>query len=143
MFRILLLIHIAGGSAGLLLGPVAMFARKRRGLHTVVGGIYHALMAVVCLTASAMAVLHWSTAWYLLPIGIFSYGNAWIGYRAARAKRPGWLPKHIGGMLGSYIALVTALLVVNAGRLPGISSLPILTVWIAPTVIGGAIIRQV
>ena len=33
--------HIALGAAGLILGPVAMTARKRTGLHTKAGEAYH------------------------------------------------------------------------------------------------------
>ena len=43
---------------------------------------------------------------------------------------------HIGGMGGSYIALITALLVVNVGE-----ALPI--VWFVPTIVGSPIIAWV
>lgn len=129
----ILAIHIVAGTSGLILGPLAMRAPKRRGRHTRIGETYHWVMLTVCVSAAALSVLAWNRIWWLLPIAIFSYGNALVGYLAAKRRRSGWLRAHIGGMGGSYIALVTALLVVNLGR-----QLPI--VWFLPTLIGTPVI---
>jgi hypothetical protein len=130
-----LAIHIAAGSFGLVLGPVAMLAPKRRGRHTRAGTVYHWNMLVVGLSAIGLAVLAWAQIWWFVPIAVFSYGNALFGYLAVRRKRPGWLPRHIGGMGGSYIALVTALLVVNAG-------VAAWWAWGLPTVVGSVLLRR-
>jgi hypothetical protein len=130
-----LALHIASGSAGLLLGPLAMSAPKRRGRHTRAGGAYHWTMLVVCLSAAALAALDWARIWWFLPIAAFSYANALLGYLAVKVRWPGWLGPHIGGMGGSYIALVTALLVVNFGR-----SNPV--VWFLPTIVGTPLIAR-
>jgi uncharacterized membrane protein len=131
-----LAIHIASGTTGLILGPLAMRAPKWRGPHTRLGEAYHWVMLAVCLSAAALAILAWSRIWWFLPIATFSYANALLGYVAAKRRRPGWLRFHIAGMGGSYIALVTALLVVNLG-----STLPI--VWLLPTVVGSPLIAWV
>ena len=110
-----------------------MFAQKRPGFHTRVGEVYHWVMLAVCVSAVGLAALAWNRLWWFLPIAVFSYANALVGYVAAKRRRPGWLPFHIGGMCGSYIALVTALLVVNVGdRLP--------IVWFLPTIVGSPLI---
>jgi uncharacterized membrane protein len=124
-----LVVHVLAGSGGLVLGPVAMTARKRRGRHTRVGEVYHWVMLVVCLSAFAMALLDFERIWWFLPIAVFSYANALLGYVAAKRRWRGWLRAHIGGMGGSYIALVTALLVVNSSPAP-------LWVWFLPTIVG-------
>lgn len=129
----LLALHIAAGATGLLLGPVTMRALKRRGPHTRLGEAYHWVMLTVAATAVGLAVLAWERIWWFVPIALFSYGNALVGYVAAKRRPPHWLKYHIGGMCGSYIALVTALLVVNAGR-------SILLVWFLPTIVGSPII---
>jgi hypothetical protein len=49
----ILLAHIALGTAGLILGPVAMTARKLPGLHTKAGEAYHWVMLGVCVSAGA------------------------------------------------------------------------------------------
>jgi uncharacterized membrane protein len=44
--------HIALGTAGLILGPVAMTARKRPRLHTKAGEAHHWVMLGVCVSAT-------------------------------------------------------------------------------------------
>ena len=132
----LLALHIAAGATGLLLGPLAMRATKRRGPHTRLGEAYHWIMLATCASATALAVLAWPRIWWFLPIALFSYANAFVGYAAAKWRRPGWIRFHIGGMGGSYIALVTALLVVNLGH-----ALPV--VWFVPTIVGSPILAWV
>jgi uncharacterized membrane protein YeaQ/YmgE (transglycosylase-associated protein family) len=128
--------HIAAGTTGLILGPIAMRAPKRRGPHTRLGESYHWVMLTVCVSATGLAILAWHRLWWFLPIAVFSYANALLGYLAAKRRWRGWLRAHIGGMGGSYIALVTALMVVNVGQ-----QLPI--VWFLPSVIGSPIIAWV
>ena len=77
---------------------------------------------------------------YLFYIAIFSYSLALLGYLAAKRRWKNWIGTHIGGMLGSYIGIVTATLVVNATDIPFLNELPILTVWFLPTMIGTPII---
>ena len=132
----LLAIHVAAGATGLILGPLAMRATKRRGPHTKLGEAYHWVMFGVCLSAAGLAALAWHRIWWFLPIATFSYANALVGYLAAKRRGRKWLRAHIGGMCGSYIALVTALLVVNVGREPPL-------VWFIPTLIGSPAIAWV
>ena len=131
-----LTIHVACGSTGLVLGPVAMVSGKRRGTHTRFGEAYHWVFLVLFLSAVALAVLNWDQVWWLAFVGAFSYAFALLGYMAAKRRWNGWLRAHVAGQGGSYIAMVTALLVVNTGV--G-SPLP----WVVPTLIGTPIIRWV
>lgn len=130
----LLALHIASGAAGLLLGPLAFRASKRRGGHTSLGEAYHWVMAAVCVSAAGLAIIDWSRIWWFLPIAAFSYANALVGYVAARRRRPGWLPWHVRGMCGSYVALLTALLVVNTGG-------ALLVAWFIPAIVGTPLIE--
>lgn len=132
-WNVALATHIAAGTTGLILGPVAMRATKTRGPHTQLGETYHWVMLTVCLSATVMAILAWHRIWWFLPIAAFSYANALVGYVAAKRRRRGWLRKHVAGMGGSYIALITALLVVNLG-----DTLPV--VWFVPTIVGSPVI---
>ena len=129
-------IHVGCGSTGLLLGPVAMFSAKRRGRHTLAGEAYHWVFLVLFLSAVALAVLNWDQVWWLAPVGAFSYAFALLGYLSGKVRWRGWLRFHVAGQGGSYIAMVTALLVVNTGV--G-SPLP----WLVPTLIGAPIISWV
>jgi hypothetical protein len=131
-----LTIHVACGSAGLVLGPVAMLSGKRRGAHTRSGEAYHWVFLVLFLSAVALAVLNWAEVWWLAFVGAGSYALALLGYLAGKRRWKGWLRAHVAGQGGSYIAMVTALLVVNTG---GESALP----WVVPTLIGTPIITWV
>jgi len=143
IFRVVLALHIAAGAAGLILGPIAMRARKEPGLHTRAGEAYHWVMLAVCLTASLLAVLDWKRLWWFLPIAAGSYAFALLGYAAAKRRWHGWLKAHIAGQGGSYIAMTTALLVVNWETLTGARGISSPLAWALPTVVGSPIIAWV
>jgi uncharacterized membrane protein len=139
-FELFMATHIAAGSLALLTGPVVMFARKRRGLHTRLGEVYHALVAYACLTAAIAAIIKWDLRWWFLPIAVGSYAFALYGYLAAKTRRGDWLRRHISGMCGSYIAMVTALLVIKANPIMSATGLGPLWIWTLPTIVGTPII---
>ncbi len=143
LIRLFLIAHIALGTAGLILGPIAMTARKHQGLHTKVGEAYHWVMLGICLSAAAMAALDWSRIWWFLPIAVGSYAFALLGYVAAKRRWTGWLRAHLTGQGGSYIAMVTALLVVNWHSLTGQLGTRSPLAWALPTVVGTVILQWV
>ena len=130
---VFLALHITAGSVGLLLGPVLFAARKRPGLHTIGGEIYHWNFVVLFITAVVLAAMSWDEIWWLALVGAFSYSFALRGYLEAKRRRPGWLPRHLAGQGGSYISMTTALLVVNFGTASPIA-------WILPTLVGTPLI---
>ncbi len=141
LFQAIRLVHIISGFTAVLLGIASMLAPKKRGLHTTLGSTYHAFMIVICASAAALAVLNWRQSWYFLLISIFSYSYALMGIRAVRKRGPGWLKIHIKGMLGSFIAIMTAVMVTSAAKLPGLAALPRWMDWLLPTLIGIPVIR--
>jgi hypothetical protein len=128
---------------GLLLGPVAMLARKRPGLHTNVGEVYHWVMLGLCLSAGALACLDWQRLWWFVLVALGSYAFACVGYVAAKRRWPGWLRAHLTGQGGSYIAMITALLVVNWETLTGTRGIYSPWAWALPTVVGTPILAWV
>jgi len=84
----------------------------------------------------ALSALDWDRLWWLALVGAFSYAFAALGYLAAKRRWHGWLTAHVSGQGGSYIAMTTALLVVNLGTASPLA-------WIAPTVIGSPLITYV
>ncbi|WP_282935559.1 DUF2306 domain-containing protein [Paenibacillus sp. RC67] len=143
VFRLILILHIAAGTICLFTGAISASVKKRKGLHTASGEIYHACYVVILLSSICMAIMHWSESAYLFYIAIFSYALALYGYTAKKSQRAGWLSRHIGGMLGSYIGIITAVLVVNGHHIPGLNQLPVLVIWLLPTIIGTPIIIMV
>ena len=139
----ILTLHITLGVTGLVLGTIALWTRKRHGRHTTVGEAYHWIMLSVCVTATVVAVLDWQRLWWFVLVAAGSYAFALRGYVAAKRRWPGWLRAHITGQGGSYIAMVTAALVVNWQRLTGEPGVTSLWAWLLPTVIGTPIIAWV
>lgn len=123
--------HIATGTLALGLGPLAAYAARRRGPGTRLDGAYHFAVLAVAASAALLAALDWSRLWWFLPIAAGSYGLALLGYAAGRRGRR---RLYVHGQGGSYIALVTALLVVSVGS-------PL--AWVAPTLIGSPLIQLV
>jgi hypothetical protein len=122
----LLAVHVAAGASGLLLGPVWLWSRwaGRRADATAVG--YHAAVAVVSGTGAALAVASPGLVW-LLPVAVATEALAVTGALARRREWRRWrtLQPHLLG--GSYIALVTALLVAETGN-------PVF--WLLPAAVG-------
>lgn len=139
----MLFTHIALGTVGLILGPVAMTARKLPGLHTRAGEAYHWVMLGVCVSAATLAVLDWRRIWWFLPIAAGSYAFALLGFLAAKRRWKGWLRAHVAGQGGSYVAMVTAVLVVNWPTFTGMRGTVSLWAWVLPTVVGTPIIAWV
>ena len=135
--------HIAAGTLGLILGPIAMMAAKRPGLHTRVGEAYHWVVLAVCATASLLAWLDWDRNWWFLPIAAGSYAFALLGYVAAKRRWAGWLRAHLAGQGGSYIAMVTALLVVNWQTVTGTPGRRSGWAWALPTLVGTPLVAWV
>ncbi len=127
----LLTVHIVAGTSGLVLAPLAMAVRKAPGRHPWLGRGYQLTIAVLTCTAVALAALHPARLWGLGVIAAGTEAAALAGWAASRRRHPGWLPRHVGLMCGSYVSLVTALLVVNWHS-------PL--AWLLPTVIGTPLI---
>ncbi|WP_209121096.1 DUF2306 domain-containing protein [Alkalihalobacillus sp. BA299] len=143
MISLFLFTHIITGVICLVSGVFAMSSRKKKGIHTVSGEIYHWSYVFVFVTAVVLSMLHWDESAYLFYIGVFSYALAMLGYLSAKMKWKNWLGSHIGGMLGSYIGIVTATIVVNVPKIPILNELPTLLFWFLPTLIGTPFIFKV
>ena len=127
----LLGVHIAAGGIGLALGPLAMTAPKRPGRHPRTGVVYQAVLATLTISAVALAASAPARLWGLGVIAVATEAAALGGWWVARRRFDGWLGWHVGLMCGSYVSLVTALLVVNWDS-------PL--AWIVPTVVGTPLI---
>jgi len=128
--------HIACGVGALILGLVGMRARKAPGLHTKVGEVYHWLFVGFFASSCVLALFDWERLWFFVPIAVGSYAFALLGYIAAKLRWNNWLPLHLTGQGGSYIAMTTAVLVVNWGP-------DRWWAWVLPTVIGSPIIAWI
>jgi uncharacterized membrane protein YeaQ/YmgE (transglycosylase-associated protein family) len=143
MESVLLILHVVCGIAGLIIALGAFASKKRKGLHTILGNLYHWIFLVLSLSAVALSLLNWERLWWFLPIALFSYTFALVGFLAAKFKWSNWLRLHLTGQVGSFIAMITAVLVVNFGSgnffvwfLPSIIGTPII-IWLARDIKAG------
>src|SRR5262249_19362837 len=115
----LLALHAAAGAAGLLLGPVVIL-RETRALATDDGDVtrsrvsraYDAAVLAVCVSATVLSAVYRHELWWLIPVSAFCYGLVWLARWAVTGRRRGWTHAYAHGRGGSYIALVTAFVVV-------------------------------
>jgi len=143
---VLLSFHIAVGVLGLLLGPLAMWRDTRRlgAGHGPAGGISAAYpWAVLAVSLSAVALVIWYRAelWWLVPVAAFSYALAVLGRYAAARQFRGWSHAFVHGQGGSYIALVTALVVVALTVDGPLEGPAVLIPWVLPTIVGTLLIE--
>ena len=127
----LLALHITAGSLGLALGPAALW-RSRGGPAAAsgIGGAYLFSVLAVSLTALGLIALDWSDLWWLAILAAFSSSLAVAAFLASRLRFRGWERACAHGEGGSYIALVTALLVVSVDGPAAVAT------WILPTLAG-------
>src|SRR6266516_3676826 len=143
---VLLSIHIAAGTAGLLLGPVVMWQATRRlgAARNPAGGAsaaYHWMVLAVCLSAAMLVMWFRPQLWWLIPVAAFCYALVLTSRIAVARRFRGWTHAYLHGQGGSYISLVTALAVVALtvdGPLHGpAQAIP----WALPAVIGTPLIE--
>lgn len=132
----LLALHVTVGSLGLILGPVAMWAERRPPYRSRAGAAYHWAVLAVSLSAVGLVALSFSAFWWLLPLVALSYGLALLGRLAPRRHGRRWVRMYVHGQGGSYIALVSALLVVSVDSPASVAA------WVLPTLVGSCLIER-
>src|SRR5262245_66223594 len=86
LMAMLLSLHIAAGTIALIVAPAAMLTVKGGRAHRRWGVIYFWSMAVVALTAVVLSL--WRPRVFLTPLAVFSFYQAFAGYRVLWRKRP-------------------------------------------------------
>jgi len=114
---VLLSVHIAVGVLGLLLGPLAMRHDTRRlgsgqGPAGGVSGACVWAVLAVSLSAVVLVVGYRADLWWLVPVAVFTYALAVLGRYGAPGGSAAGAHACVHGQGGSYLALVTALVVV-------------------------------
>lgn len=122
----ILALHVVAGTAGLLLGPTWLLARRRGSSGRTSARAYHAAVAVVVGSSAYLAVSA-PGLWWLLPFGALTEVSLVTGSLARTRNWPGWRTWQPHLLGGSYIALVTGVLVAGTGN-------PVF--WLLPAVVG-------
>jgi hypothetical protein len=133
----LLGVHVAAGATALVLGLFAFRAERPPTYRSGAGTAYHWTVLAVASTAIALIAFDPSGLWWVAPLAVLSYCLALVGYLApAKCRNRAWIRAYAHGQGGSYIALVTALLVIS------LSGIAAAVAWVAPTAIGLALIER-
>ena len=143
VFLAFVAVHVVAGLVCVIAGLVAMLSAKRPGRHPVAGTVYYCSLTLVFASMSVLSAMRWPEDADLFFLGALSFAAATIGRTARRVRWSGWLKYHIVGMGSSYILLLTAFYVDNGPNLPLWRSLPSLTYWIAPSLVGLPILIRV
>ncbi|MGW5666695.1 hypothetical protein [Micromonospora sp. NPDC003776] len=139
MRTFLVVIHALSGISGLLLALPVLLAPKRRGRHTRLGWAYAASALGLSLSALGLFALEPARLWGLAVLGALTLGwligGLWIARRRPRRLGArGWRIWHLNLMGSTVIAFVTGFAVqMTDGNL---------IAWLAPTVIGSALIAR-
>ncbi|MGI8847428.1 MAG: hypothetical protein ACR2GX_04060 [Candidatus Dormibacteria bacterium] len=141
MQTLVLTVHIAAGSLGLVLGPVVMWLGTRqlqagrRGL-TPMSDAYIGAVLMVCLSAVVLVVQGRPDLAWLITVAVFSAFLVVLARVAATRRFAGWTHAYVHGQGGSYISLVTALLVVALTVGGPVGGTAQVVPWVLPTLIG-------
>src|SRR5882724_9887401 len=96
---VLLVVHIAAGSAGLATLPVIIVGRKGTVRHRRLGRLFLWCLRVVAASAAALAVLSFARLWWFVLIAAFSLALGEVGSRAWRGRRfDDACVRHLSGM---------------------------------------------
>lgn len=102
-FNCLLALHIAGGTAALLSGPVAMLSRKGSRMHRRGGGVFAGGMGVAGAAALVLAAVTGNVL--LLVIAVATLFLVFNGVRAigfVRGGAPSWLDAAVCAVTGGF-----------------------------------------
>jgi hypothetical protein len=121
-----LYLHVVLGTGGPLLGPAGLAARRRGRPAHGLAVAYQAVVAGITTSAGVLAVTDPQLTW-LLPVAVATEVLAVTGALARRRSWRGWRSWQPHLLGGSYIALVTGVLIAETGN-------PVF--WLLPALVG-------
>lgn len=143
---VLLSIHIITGALGIILGPLVIWQETRRlrarlgtGLRT--SAAYHWMVLLVSASSVALVVENRHDLWWLVPVAAITYGLFLLSRLALDRRFEGWTHAYVHGLGGSYIAQVTALIVVALTVDGPVKGGAQLIPWLLPTAVGTVLIE--
>jgi hypothetical protein len=142
-FLFIVALHIPLGVLSVVTGAIAMLSPKAPGRHPTFGTIYFCSVVAIFLTATALSLMRWSEDYHLFVLGTLTMAAAYVGRRARRRRRPGWIRLHVVAMGTSYVLLLTAFYVDNGKQLPLWRELPVWSYWTLPALIGAPLMIRV
>lgn len=114
IFKILLVMHIIGGSIGLIAGTVSIIRKKGDDPHKLIGKLFFSGMLTAGFSSLALSMIH--PNYFLLIVGIFTIYMTTTGQRYLKLKRllQGQKPSFIDYTL-TYAMLITSVAFIGFG----------------------------
>ena len=140
IFLLVVAIHVVAGLAAVITGAVAMFSAKGPGRHPSFGSWYYRSVVLTSLTMGVLSAMRWTHDYHLFILGAFALTAVVTGKYTAPSRIEGQARMHITAMGLSYVFLLTAFYVDNGPNLPVWRSLPHLTYWVLPILVGAPLI---
>ena len=126
MRDVVLHLHVVVGTVGLLLGPAWLVVRRRGRRARGLAVAYQVAVGGIALSAAVLAVTDPGLRW-LVPVAAATEVLAVTGALARRRGWSGWRSWQPHLLGGSYIALVTGVLIAETGN-------PVF--WLLPALVG-------
>ena len=142
LFLSVLFVHVAAGYVCVVAGAVALLSDKRRGRHSAAGLVYYRAAGVVFVSMTLMAIMRWAESYHLFIIGTVSYSAAVVARRSIAGRSAYRVRLHIAAMGTSFVLLLVGFYVGNARFLPVWRSLPPVTYWVIPVLIGMSLVAR-
>lgn len=136
-------VHAVGGTLLLVLGVTAAVApkRRRRSPHVTAGTVYVGILVVTLVTGMVVGLRNPGvTLFEVATPPTLVMGLA--GWAAARYRPRDWLAKHIAGVGGSLIGVVTAAGFQVVPRVVELDVAVATALWVVPTTVGSLLIRR-
>lgn len=130
------LTHVVAGTAALIVGPMAMWAPKRIGVHSRLGEVFFVAVTAVCVSGGALGVIYWESRSLFFFIALGTFAFALLGYVAAKVRWRRWLIAHTAGQGSAYTAMVTAFIVANWDEVTGTPGTEVPGVFLVPMAVG-------
>jgi hypothetical protein len=106
LHTVLLTLHVAAGSTGLVLGPLAFAVSKRAGWHPRLGRAYQGAVAAMTATALGLVALAPGRLWGLGLVAAATEVAALVGWEVRRRHAAGWLAGQAHPVDGRVVHLV-------------------------------------
>jgi len=134
--------HVLAGIIAVVAGATAMLAGKGSTRHRLGGIVFCLALSVLVASGTLLAAVDWSERWHLFALGAIAFSLASLGLAARLTRWRVWMPVHILGMGGAYIAMLTAFYVDNGPRLPLWRLLPPIAFWFLPGMVGAPLLLR-
>lgn len=140
IFQVLIILHIVGGSFGLLTGMINLTRKKGDKNHKLIGKVFYVSMLVTGTSALLLSCIH--PNYFLFIVGVFTLYMVVSGQRYLKQVQRNNMGPDRAGKIISILMLFTGLLFISVGILAILKSNSFGVVYITFGGLGLFFVRQ-